>query len=345
MQHEKRRLAVIVAADIAGYSRLIGQDEEGTIRALRTHRRELINRLIDEHGGRIANTAGDSLLIEFPSAVDALLSARALQEGMADRNQHIKTDRQIRFRIGINIGDVIAEGVDLLGDGVNIAARIQEISDPGGICISRSVYEQVAGKLDQVFDDLGHRKLKNISHPVHVYRAHLSDSPDVSVRGIFERPPIEKTSLATGRCMCGEIRYEISQPVIATGFCHCRMCQRFNSAPFSVWAVFPVEAVRFTMSEPKYYTSSLIGERGFCANCGSSLSMRYYAPEPSEILAILASTLDHPEDYAPTQHGCIEGKMPWLDMNDSLPRIRSWESPMLRRRWEAVGLSDPADWK
>ena len=345
MQREKRRLAAIVAADIAGYSRLIGQDEEGTLRALRAHRRELIEPLIDEHDGRIANTAGDSLLLEFPSAVEALRTAIALQEGMADRNQQIEADRQVRFRIGINIGDVIAEGDDLLGDGVNVAARLQEMSQPGGIFVSSSVYEQVAGKLDQVFDDLGHRKVKNISHPVHVYRVHLTDTPsEERAGGLFVRPPIDATALIAGGCMCGEIRYESSQPAIETGICHCRMCQRFNSAPFSVWTVFPAETVRFTRGAPKLYISSLIGERGFCANCGSSLCMRHYAPDPSEILAILAASLDHPEDYAPTRHVCIEGKLPWVDMHDSLPRTRSDEAEHLRRRWAAVGLPDPADW-
>ena len=123
MQRENRRLAAIVAADVAGYSRLIGQDEEGTVRDLRAHRRELIDQLIDEHGGRIANTAGDSLLLEFPSVVDAVRCALAVQRGMTDRNCDIDQDQQILFRIGIHVGDVIVEGGDLLGDGVNVAAR------------------------------------------------------------------------------------------------------------------------------------------------------------------------------------------------------------------------------
>ncbi len=161
MQRENRRLAAIVAADIAGYARLIGQDEEGTLRALRAHRQELIDRLIDEHGGRIANTAGDSLLLEFPSTVDAMRSALAVQEGMAERNRDVEADHQIRFRIGINVGDVIAEGDDLLGDEVNVAARLQEIAEPGGICISRRAHEDVQDRLDTVFDDLGEQSFKS----------------------------------------------------------------------------------------------------------------------------------------------------------------------------------------
>jgi len=346
VRSEKRRLAAIVAADIAGYSRLIGQDEEGTLRALRAHRRELIEPLINEHDGRIANTAGDSLLLEFPSAVEALRTAIALQEGMAHRNCMIEADRQLCFRIGINIGDVIAEGDDLLGDGVNVAARLQEMSQPGGIFVSSSVYEQVAGKLDHVFDDLGHRKVKNISHPVHVYRVHLADTPsEARAQGLFVRPPIDKATLIAGGCMCGETPYESSQPAIETGICHCHMCQRFNSAPFAVWTVFPAEAVRFTRGAPKMYKSSLIAERGFCANCGSSLCMRHNSPDISDILAVLTASLDHPEDFAPTRHFGVEGMLPWIDMHDSLPRARSDEAEHLRRRWAAVGRPDPADWK
>ena len=177
MQRENRRLAAIVAADIAGYARLIGQDEEGTLRALRSHRQELIDRLIDEHGGRIANTAGDSLLLEFPSTVDAMRSALAVQEGMAERNRDVEADHQIRFRIGINVGDVIAEGDDLLGDEVNVAARLQEIAEPGGICISRRAHEDVQDRLDTVFDDLGEQSLKNIARPVHVWRWRANGTP------------------------------------------------------------------------------------------------------------------------------------------------------------------------
>jgi adenylate cyclase len=346
MQPEKRRLAAILVADIAGYSRLVGQDEEGTLQALRSHRQDLIDPLVGEHEGRIANTAGDSLLIEFASAVDALRYAIAMQEGMAARNSNLEGDHQIRFRIGINIGDVIAEGDDLLGDGVNVAARIQGQSEPGGIFIANSVFEQTSGKIDLSFDDLGYRKLKNIAQPVHVYRIHLPDSPEHQrLPELFVRPTVDPAPLAGGGCMCGAVRYEISQPAIGTGLCHCRMCQKFNSAPFSVWTTFPIEAVRLTRGEPKYYTSSPIGERGFCAECGASLTMRYHAPEHSDVLAILASTLDHPEDYAPNRHGGTESKMPWLDLNDSLPRYRSEESTDLNWRWTAVGRPDPADWK
>ena len=165
----QRRLAAIVAADVAGYSRLIGLDEERTLQALRAHRRELIDDLIEEHGGRIANTAGDSLLLEFPSAVDAVRCALAIQQGMAERNADIDQDSQIWFRVGINVGDVVADGDDLLGDGVNIAARVENLADPGGIAISDDAYRQVRDRLDLVWHDDGEHEVKNIARPIRVW--------------------------------------------------------------------------------------------------------------------------------------------------------------------------------
>ena len=174
-QRENRKLAAIVAADVAEFSRLVRRDEEGTLRALRGHRAELIDPLITEHGGRIANTAGDSVLMEFASAVDAVRCAVALQEAMPDRNADERheggaEDRQIRFRIGINLGDVVAQDGDLLGDGVNIAARLEGLAPPGGICLAGNVYEQVRDRLDLLLEDLGEREVKNIARPVRVWQ-------------------------------------------------------------------------------------------------------------------------------------------------------------------------------
>lgn len=138
MTGERRRLVAIVAADVAGYSRLMGADEEGTIAALRAHRAEVIEPSLDRFHGRIANTAGDSFLIEFASAVEALRCAIEIQEGIAARNADVPEDRQLVLRIGINVGDVVSNGDDLLGDGVNVAARLEALADSGGICISRS---------------------------------------------------------------------------------------------------------------------------------------------------------------------------------------------------------------
>jgi TolB-like protein/Flp pilus assembly protein TadD len=169
-ERTQRRLAAIVAADVAGYSRLIGDDEEGTLRALRLHRGELIDPLLAEHGGRIANTAGDSLLLEFSSVVDAVRCSVAMQEGMAARNRDVEASRQINFRVGIHVGDVVTEGDDMLGDGVNVAARLEALAEPGGLCLSEDAHRQVRSKIDANFEDGGVQKLKNITEPMRVFR-------------------------------------------------------------------------------------------------------------------------------------------------------------------------------
>ena len=147
-ERTQRRLAAIVSADVVGYSRLMGVDETGTLDALRKHRTEIIDPLIAQQGGRIVKTMGDGLLLEFPSVVDAAQCAIEIQQGMAESNEKIAEDQRIIFRIGINLGDVIIEGEDILGDGVNVAARLQEIAEPGGIAISRRVQEDVQDRLD-----------------------------------------------------------------------------------------------------------------------------------------------------------------------------------------------------
>lgn len=166
----QRRLTTIVAADIASFSRLVGIDEEATLAAQRKHRAELIEPLLAEYHGRIANTAGDSFLFEFSSTVEAVRCAMAVQEGMAKRNGDIPVDRRIEYRIGINLGDVISDGEDLLGDGVNVAARLETLADPGSICISNAAHEQVRDRLEIAFEDLGEVEVKNIARPVRVFR-------------------------------------------------------------------------------------------------------------------------------------------------------------------------------
>ena len=166
----QRRLAAIVSADVVGYSRLVGIDETGTISAFRNHRDELIDAKVAEHGGRIVKTMGDGLLLEFPSVVDATQCAIDVQHGMAERNEGVDQDKQITLRIGVNLGDIVIDGEDILGDGVNIAARLQEIAEPGGVTISRRVHEDVQDRLTAAFDDTGEQSLKNIARPVHVWR-------------------------------------------------------------------------------------------------------------------------------------------------------------------------------
>jgi TolB-like protein/class 3 adenylate cyclase len=164
----ERRLSAIFAADVAGYSRLMGLDEAGTARILREHR-VVADALVAEHGGRIVKTTGDGILLEFPSVVDAVECAVAVQAVMAERNECVQQDRRMLFRIGINLGDILIEGDDILGDGVNVAARLEGIAEPGGICISSAAYDQVRGKVDVEFADLGEQNLKNIARPVRAY--------------------------------------------------------------------------------------------------------------------------------------------------------------------------------
>jgi adenylate cyclase len=164
-----RRLAAILALDVAGYSRLMAIDEEGTHERLKAHHRQLVEPKIREHRGRIVKTTGDGMLIEFPSVVDAVRCAAAIQRGMIDREPQLPGQRRIKFRIGINLGDVIAEGGDIFGDGVNVAARLEALAEPGGICVSGVVDEQIRDKLPFLLDDLGEQSVKNIARPVRVY--------------------------------------------------------------------------------------------------------------------------------------------------------------------------------
>jgi TolB-like protein/class 3 adenylate cyclase len=176
----ERRLAAIVAADVAGYSRLMGADEVGTARTLREHR-AVTDALVAKHGGRLVKSTGDGVLLEFPSVVDAVECAVAVQTVMAERNQDVPEDRLMQFRIGVNLGDILIEGDDILGDGVNVAARLEGIAEPGGICISSSAYDQISGKVAVEFADLGEQTLKNIARPIRAY-AVVRDGQVVNVQ-------------------------------------------------------------------------------------------------------------------------------------------------------------------
>ena len=166
----ERRLTAILAADVAGYSRLMGVDEEETLDRLKAHRREVVDPRIGEHRGRIVKTTGDGLLAEFASVVDAVRCAVEIQDGMAKRNADVPPDRRIEFRVGINVGDIIIDESDIFGDGVNVAARLEALAQPGGICVSRMTRDQVRDKLALTFEDLGEQQVKNIARPVRAYR-------------------------------------------------------------------------------------------------------------------------------------------------------------------------------
>src|SRR6516225_5002463 len=190
-----RRLAAILAADIAGYSRLMGADEVGTVQALREHR-AAAEPLIAEHGGRVVKTTGDGLLIEFGSVVGAVECALGLQRLAVERNTGTPAERQMEWRIGIHIGDVLIQGDDILGDGVNIAARLEGIAEPGGICISEDTFRQVRGKVEAEFVDLGEQSLKNIARPLRVYRVGSSPAAKQPITAPAVLPLPDKPSIA-----------------------------------------------------------------------------------------------------------------------------------------------------
>src|SRR5712672_763083 len=168
-EHVERRLVAVLAADVAGYSRLMGADEEGTLAQLKAFRKALVDPKVAEHRGRIVKTTGDGMLVEFASAVDAARCAVEVQHDMANQNANTPQDRRIEFRIGIHVGDIIIDEGDIFGDGVNIAARLEGIAKPGGICISDDAYRQVRGKIDIIYDDIGPQALKNIAEPMRAW--------------------------------------------------------------------------------------------------------------------------------------------------------------------------------
>ncbi len=192
----ERRLAAILAADVVGYSRLMGADEAGTLERLKAHRRELIDPKIAAHHGRIVKLMGDGALVEFASVVDAVGCAVEIQREMAARNAEIPSDKRIEFRIGINLGDVIVEGDDIYGDGVNIAARLEGLAEPGGVCLSGDAYRQVRGKLDVGFEDLGEQRFKNIAEPVAAFRIRQENSAAPSSRSDDALPLPDRPSVA-----------------------------------------------------------------------------------------------------------------------------------------------------
>ncbi|MDX1401500.1 MAG: adenylate/guanylate cyclase domain-containing protein, partial [Kiloniellales bacterium] len=188
----ERRLAAILAADVVGYSRLMGNDEEATLATLSAYR-EVIDGLVTNHRGRVFGSAGDSVIAEFTSPVEAVRCALEVQQELESRNADLAMDRRMQFRIGVNLGDVVSEGENLHGDGVNIAARLEELAEPGGVCLSGTVYDHLAGKLDLKLDDLGEIELKNIARPVRVW--HWAEGDKVQSKDVH--PPLpDKPSIA-----------------------------------------------------------------------------------------------------------------------------------------------------
>jgi len=194
----ERKLAAIFSTDVKGYSRLMGDDEEATIHTLKTYR-EVISSLIEQHHGRVVDSPGDNLLAEFASAVDAVKSAVAIQQDLKTRNAELEEHRKMEFRIGLNVGDVITDEGRLYGDGVNIAARLESLADPGGICLSGTVHDYVENKLDLAFSYQGEQTVKNIAKPVRVYKVEWeveASAPTISAASPAELPVPEKPSIA-----------------------------------------------------------------------------------------------------------------------------------------------------
>src|SRR5215831_9315591 len=194
-----RRLAAILAADVVGYSRLMGADEEGTHERLKAHLVELVDPKIGEHHGRIVKNTGDGLLAEFGSVVDALRCAAEVQAVMTERNAAASADHRIEFRIGIHQGDVVVEDHDIFGDAVNVAARLEALAEPGGICVSARVRGDAAGKLDLAFEDLGQQQLKNIARPMRVYAWRPKRVADPSGS---RTPPLRRSPKQSRRRAC-----------------------------------------------------------------------------------------------------------------------------------------------
>src|SRR6266704_3245330 len=186
----ERRLAAVLAADVAGYSRLMGVDEERTLANLKSLRKTLVDPTIAQHRGRIVKTTGDGMLVEFASAVDAARCAVEVQRGMAAQNADVPQDVRIEFRIGIHVGDVIFDDNDIFGDGVNIAARLEGTAEPGGVCVSDDAYRQVRGKVEVAFEDMGPQNLKNITEPMRAWRLKMSASASAATS---TKPPVKFT--------------------------------------------------------------------------------------------------------------------------------------------------------
>ncbi len=335
----ERRLAAILIADVAGYSRLMGEDEAGTLHALQGHRFAVIDPTIGQYRGRIVKLMGDGILVEFKSVTDAVECAIAIQNSIVKRNEGVPDDRQLKFRIGINLGEILVTGDDIYGDGINVAARLEQLAEPGGVCVSLPVFAQVDGEIDQTFNDLGAHKVKNIAKPVRAFH-YSPDASSPAARAAF-RPfidePAETDTLITGGCLCGAVRYEIDQPELGTMYCHCRMCQRFSGAPVIAGTTFVSEALRFTHGEPKIYRSSEIAERGFCADCGSALFYRGVIGRWTHWILMFTASLDKPEGVVPTYHLGVESAMPWHEVLDDLPRTRCEDSPSLVEAYASAG--------
>jgi adenylate cyclase len=338
----ERKLAAILAADVVGFAGLVSRDESGTLARLERLERDVVGMQVEANRGRVFKATGDGFLAEFSSTFEAVNCAIGIQRASALEARQSDTDDLLVLRIGVSLGDVVVQGADLLGDGVNIAARLEAMAEPGGIAVSSEVMAQIKGKVDLPLVDCGHKQLKASDAPIHVY---MTQTEPGETGGFLDFDEDELTRMLTkGGCLCGAIRYEVNAPPISTGYCHCSSCRKFTGSAVMAWTAFPASAVRFLDEEPRYFASSPIAKRGFCPKCGASLTYKLVKPRETAWLVLHTSSLDKPESYAPSVHSGIENKMPWFDILDDLPRTRSAESRVLQEAWSSVGLPDPETW-
>lgn len=321
----------------------MSEDEEATLLEMQKLRFSLVDPTIGQYHGRIIKAMGDGLLVEFISVHDAVECSLAVQRGMVDRMNNVPEHRRFKYRMGINLGDVLSEGDDVYGDGVNIAARLQEIAEPNGVALSSVVLGQLDDELQHAFADMGAHELKNIARPVRVYHYGSQDqkAPENKAFRPFIDVPGEKPTLITGGCLCGKVRYQATEKPLGSMLCHCRMCQRFSGAPVLGGTTFLTEALTFTGCEPTYYASSKIARRGFCAECGTALVYQGTLGVWTKWTMIFTASLDEPEKFPPTYHLGIESTMPWLDIHDDLPRTMCKDSPSLVEAYKAVNEKVP----
>ncbi|CUH49252.1 GFA family protein [Ruegeria atlantica] len=338
----ERKLAAILATDVVGFAGLVSRDESGTLAELVRLEREIIRMQVEANRGRVFKSTGDGFLAEFSSVIEAVNCAIGIQKASALEARQSNMDNALILRIGVSLGDVVVHGADILGDGVNIAARLEAMAEPGGIAVSGEVMAQINGKVDIPLADCGHKKLKSTDTSVHVYMTQSKRGEEGGFLD-FEKDELAKT-MVKGGCICGAVRYEVNAPAISTGYCHCSCCRKFSGSAVNAWTAFPVSAVRFLDEEPVYFATTPIAKRGFCAKCGASLTDQLVQPRETAYLVMHTSSLDNPENFAPSVHSGIESKMPWFDILDDLPRTRSADSKVLLEAWSSVGLPDPETW-
>jgi adenylate cyclase len=264
----ERRLAAILAADVAGYSRLTGVDEEGTHVQLQAHLRALVEPKVAEHRGRVVKNTGDGMLAEFGSVVDAMRCALDVQRGMAERNAGVPDDKRIEFRMGINVGDIIIDRGDIFGDGVNVAARLEGLAKPGGICISDDAHRQVRGKFDVTFEDVGERQLKNIARPVRVFQVALDDA--------LPAKPISQPHNAASA-----VRYRWSTRATAIGAAVVLIAAAVGAALYSHLGPAPVQLPDQQAKPPEHFSIIVLP----FANLSGDASQDYLADVISDELS------------------------------------------------------------